>query len=393
MGIGRTEIEETAGIVQTHPAVTKLSRLAFDILSRQGESQAVVVGKPYVERRAEEHGLGPEEAKTDGGDVLDILERGPESDRERAVVSALAVAGFGTAVAATPENELETVRRFVRHADWHELSSPYALYAFVDTVLDRDLAAKVWREVGTTSLADQADEVKKDSAARQAMRVSVLRASTAASARETIAHLQSESGDPTVALLLPADLDGQGAVVAGRVSSVRSLRLEVFRWVTGWAILSWLGRLLGTLLGVRHLGELRVVRGGVHYRHHWAFLGRTVRTREETFTTAALSTIGRRARYPFVHTLVGLLCLSAGVLLGGFLVFDGVRSGETFILMAGAVVMLLGGGLDFALEILLPARRETVGIDLAVLPKRQVRLDRVEAPVAEQFLQQLRKRL
>jgi hypothetical protein len=88
-----------------------------------------------------------------------------------------------------------------------------------------------------------------------------------------------------------------------------------------------------------------------------------------------------------------VISLSCGVLLGGHLLFDGVRGGAPFLLIAGAAAVLIGAGLDLAIEVLLPARKGQVELQVDVLGARSVRVSRVPLPDADRLLSALAERV
>ena len=83
----------------------------------------------------------------------------------------------------------------------------------------------------------------------------------------------------------------------------------------------------------------------------------------------ALVSVARATRYPAIRLLVGALALALGIVVGGILVGDGVRSGETYLLIAGAVLVLAGGLVDLALAVLWPASKGRAVLDLVIAPK------------------------
>ncbi len=165
--------------------------------------------------------------------------------------------------------------------------------------------------------------------------------------------------------------------------------MGVLRLVTGFAVLQWLARGIAFALGVRRQGALRVERSGLRLRSDVRLLGRTVHTREETFAWPAVASIGRSKRFVALPHLVGASLFAVGVIIGGIWLFDGVRSGETVLLGLGAVAILVGGGLDYAITNAWPSTRGRVAVELGVLPKRRLRLGRVAEREAAAFVDAL----
>ncbi len=394
------DVRGAADQVRAHPSREPLAALALDVLSRQAEGRTLFAGKEHVEARAAAHGVDREAAEADGVNLLAILERGAESPRERALVAGFAVDALGRRIGESEgEARRELVARFVRHADWLEVSTPYVVYAFVDELLTEEHASAVWEAVAEAALSDARGGAvpRHDGRARNAARLSALSGSRSEGARIALARVAGEAED-LVARALARELGGEpssgggAARVSGRLGApARSTFRAVLRIVTGVAAVCWLLRLGGRLVGARREGEVEIVPGGIVVRHTLTLLGREVRRREERYTLSALAGVAREVRYPMVHLLVGLVALSSGVLLGGLLALDALRTGETFLLLVAAGLILVGGGLDLALDVLVPARSGRVSVDLSLLGGRAVRLDRVPLDEADRFLEALRR--
>ncbi len=378
--------------------------LAYDVLSRQAEGRAEYAGQKLIRGRAEEHGVKHEDAATDAGNLVAILERGAQSPLERALVAAFAVAGLGDALANDDEKEArERVFRFVRHADWLEVCTEHRVYAFVDALLDARLAASVWREVAQAIVDDAAgrDADQPRHRARNAARATALGASGSEGAREALRDVVRSPALDEPTRLLASTLLGDGADEKATVSprvlgalgrAPRGGSLEVLRWLSGWAIVAWVVRALAFLLGVRREAEVRIAKSSLEVRTRVSMLGRVVRESEESWRLDALEGAGRQVRYPSLHLLLGAVALSIGVLFGGLVLFDGARSGELVLLMLACAIVLCGAGLDLALDVLVPARRGRVALELRARERRALRLTRVSVEEADAFLRALRNK-
>ncbi|MBX3249238.1 MAG: hypothetical protein KF901_18820 [Myxococcales bacterium] len=354
------DIVRASAAVVDAPAT--LAALALDVLSRQGEARLLFAGEDFVDARAKEHGVS--EATLAGVDVLALLRSGPTDARGFALVSALAIRGLSAHL-----GDAARLARFVKHADWLELTTPYAPYAFVGAVLGEDASA-VW------------DALDRATPTEQGPRAEALRALH----RAVLTEAGRAPREPTQVSESPALV---GALGAPPPSGARG----VLRLVSGFALLQWILRALAFAVGLRQRGELRFEGGGLKLRKTTTLLGRVVREGEETFTLAAVASIGRTTRYPAIHLLVGALALAIGVLAGGLFFVDGVRSGETYLLLFGAGLVLAGGALDLALGVLVPGTRGRVAMQLGVLPRRRLQLRGVDAEGADRFLGALERRL
>jgi hypothetical protein len=404
--IRQAQVDAAIAAVRAKPEEGRraLAALAYAVLSRQAEGRTVYAGQKLVRSRAEQHGVDVDGASTQAGNLLAVLERGAETPLERALVAAFSMAGLADALAADEGDEARRQRvfRLVRHADWLEVSTGYRVYPFVDALLEEAHAALVWRELAQAAVDEAAgrDGELPRVRARNAARASALAASGAASAQEALRSVVRSSALDEVTRLLASALAGDGADdpalanprMAGRLGRTpRASALEVLRWVSGWALLAWLVRTLGFVLGVRREAEVRLGRKGIEVRTRVSLLGRTIREREETWRLEAVETAGRQVRYPALHLLVGALALSVGILFGGLVLFDGARSGELVLLGMAAVLVLGGAGLDLALDVLVPAQRGTVAVELRARAQRPLQLTHVPLDEADVFLRALRK--
>ncbi|MEZ4340573.1 MAG: hypothetical protein R3B82_28465 [Sandaracinaceae bacterium] len=376
-----------------------LAALARDVLSSQAEGRTLFAGAKLAQKKAEEHGVAHEDAETPAGNLLGVLTRGAKTPLERALVAAFAVAGLGDAL-GEDEDARATAFKFVRHADWLEVSGDYVVYPFVDRLLSEVQAKIVWSEVAQRVVDEAAgrDGGRPEVRARNAARLTALATSGAPAAsalREVIRT--SALDEPT--RLLASTLAGDGAneqatlgtSIRGTLGRApgRGVR-EVLRWISGWALLSWLVRAIGFLLGLRTEAELKVSGKELEVRTKVSLFGRTVREGAETWRLDALEGASRHVRFPALHLLVGAIALSGGVLFGSLVLFDGVRSGELILVLLASGLVVAGAGLDLALDVLLPARRGHVAMEVAARSRRPIRLTRVPLDQADSFLRALR---
>ena len=393
------DVERALEALRRTKARAPLAALAFDVLSRQAEGRTFFSGAKFVKARAEEHGVTREQAQTESGDLFAILERGAKEPLERALVAAFAVAGLASALEDAEDAEKKTWR-FVRHADWLEVSTDYAIHPFIDTVLDSGAAAQVWKEIAQAVVDDAAgrDGERPEVRAKNAARLTSLAASSSTAARDALREVIRSAALDEPTRLLASTLAGDGAEEGARVSprlegllgrAPRSGAIELLRWVSGWALLSWLLRGIAFVLGVRRRAELRLSGGALEVKTRVTLLGRVVREGEETWRIDALEGAGRRVRYPTLHLLVGAIGLSFGVLFGGLVLFDGVRSGELVLVMIACGLLLGGAALDLALDVLWPGSKGRVVVDVSTRTRRPLRLTRVPLEQADAFLRAL----
>ncbi len=374
----------------------RVAALVYDVISRQSQGRTLFAGKRFVEARALEHGLSSAAAELPSGNILAMLERGPSTPRERSLVAAFAVSGLGDALghAADPVSVLE---RFVEHAGWLEVATPYIVFPFVDALLAPGRAAMLWESVGDAILRDAAHS--PSARARNVARLSALVASASPTAKSARARVVDEATDPVVAAMA-AVFEGRDvapehlSAIEGRLGRAPTGGFRGFlRLLSGWALLQWLGRLLGFALGVRRDARVELGQEALEVHRRVRLLGRTVRESRDIHTFEAVAGAGRMARHPSVHLLVGALGLALGILLGGLYAFEGIRTGETVLLLAGAGLILGGAGLDLLLAVLVPAKAREVALDIRLLPRGTLRLTRVPEEDADRFLDALAARL
>ena len=134
--------------------------------------------------------------------------------------------------------------------------------------------------------------------------------------------------------------------------------------------MAWAVRATLWVLGYRHTVELRAAHGAIRVAREQTLIGRTIRRSDETLSMRALGGVEHRAWFPSLQLYIGSLCFSLGIILGGLFLIDGVRTGETYLLFLGAAFILVGGGLDFLLQLVLPGVRGEQYIDLRTLSGR-----------------------
>jgi hypothetical protein len=115
------------------------------------------------------------------------------------------------------------------------------------------------------------------------------------------------------------------------------------------------GRLLARLvLAFRQPAEVQVTEGGIVIHTRTEMLGRTLHDRENVIPRAGLVRATRDVRFPSLALYAGLVALALGSYVGVGLIVDGVRAASASMFGAGALIALLGLGLDFALASLIP---------------------------------------
>jgi hypothetical protein len=166
----------------------------------------------------------------------------------------------------------------------------------------------------------------------------------------------------------------------------------LLRWLSGWAVACWLGRLLAAAVGLRRNAEVELLEGTLRVRSRTVVLGRLVQESEQVLTIESLQRVLRQNRYPALHLAVGVIALSIGVVLGGSWAFDGVIGGD-LLLLTGALLAVVGSALDLTLSTIAYGRRAQVAVEIDAHPGLRLRLVGVSIEGAERILHELAKRL
>jgi hypothetical protein len=130
-----------------------------------------------------------------------------------------------------------------------------------------------------------------------------------------------------------------------------------------------IARLLGKfVLAYRHPAEVSLGEAGIVVRSKIELLGRVLSDRETVIPRTGLVRATRDVRFPGLPMYVGLLALALGSYFGVGLVVDGLRAASASLFGFGALVTLLGLGIDFALASLWPGA--TGRCRLVLVPRR-----------------------
>jgi hypothetical protein len=391
-------IDAIAEEARGHASKSALGALALNVLSRQAEARVLFAGREFVDKRATEHGVSHESAATRAGNLRSILERGAETESERALVAAFAIVGLDERFERAADDERRTmVDRFARQVDWLEAATSYAVWALIDRAASPALARLFWAEVAQ-SIVDDAGERGRLAAirGRNAARIAALAAARGEGAASALDELKASRLDDVTRGLLVAIAGGEakssgGARVAGTMRTPRSRGfLRVVVLFTGWAFVTWAVRGVGRLAGVRREAELALAGADLEVKERGFAFGRQVRERRDRVALGSVLAAGREVRYPSMHLYVGAIAFAVGVLVGGTWIFEGARSGELVLLSIGAGLLLGGALLDLVLDILVPATRGRVSIELQLLRGRTVRIDDIALEDADRFLDALR---
>lgn len=392
-------LERAAKEARGHRERKALGALALDVLSRQAEARVLFAGREFVQKRAEEHEASRERASTSAGNFVGILDRGPETDAERALVVAFAIVGLDERFeAASPEDRATLVDRFARQVDWLEAATPYSVWSLFDRVASPALALAFWAEVAQAVVDEAGDRGRGAiSRGRNAARIAAMVGASSEGAKKALAQVGESRLDSVTHGVFEAisGTSGSGGGTRARITgrhdhSPRRGVLRFLSLVTGLALLGWVLRGIGKLAGVRGEAELSLDGGSIEVRERRFAFGRQVTERKDTVVIASIVAAGREVRFPQLHLYVGAIALAVGVLTGGTWIFEGARSGELVLLSIGAGLLLAGAVLDLALDVLVPASHKRVAVELALHRGRTLRVAGVTIEDADRFLEALR---
>jgi hypothetical protein len=125
--------------------------------------------------------------------------------------------------------------------------------------------------------------------------------------------------------------------------------------ISGLLVAAHGARLLARLvLAFRQPAEVRLTEAGIVIHTRTEMLGRPLSDRENLLPRGGLVRATRDVRFPSVAMYAGLTALALGSYVGVGLAVDGVRAASGSMFGAGALIALVGLGLDFALASLLP---------------------------------------
>lgn len=347
------------------PPLSKLARRVFDRLAETRQRSA---SAEFVAGMADELGVTHETA-IEGLRLRSILERGAESPEEWALLVGLALARIGAELEGP---DIETrARKLVKQADALEAIG-IDVYSWVDAAMPATAAESVVRAMIDATIADDADG--RAGRSRAYPRVEALRSLGGDAGRK---RLVTELGDSPLAAVLGRTSDARTAFrFRARTAPVppQSGVLGALRLVSGVALAQWIVRGLGLIVGLQNQAEISVDPGGIAIEAQTRLGERVLRSSQERFARASLVSAARVTKFPAIHLLVGALALATGIIAGGVVLVDGVRSGETLLLLLGAALILGGGVLDVVFGVLVPAGRGRAVLEVVVAPKRVLRL-------------------
>jgi hypothetical protein len=313
--------------------------------------------------QAEEAKLTVEAAATSFGDPIATLERGPESDSERALCAAL----FAHVVAEEPTKELADEDKLAEEILWLAAHTAFDATSLLDRGLG-EAADALWSAIADRVRRIEAQKLPSLGRGEALLGCAALALSTSPAAVRVATTLSQELRDPLLLHVL-ANPSGKRtslmpdakptARISGEISPVpQGPVLTVLLSVTG-ILLAWhtLRLLAKVALAYKRPAELVLSKENVRIDSHVEILGRTLQKRSTVIGRDALARAGREVKYPRLGFYAGLLALAIGSYLGVSTFVDGVRASSPSLLLTGLLIVAAGVGLDLLLSSILPSKR------------------------------------
>lgn len=386
--------------VKAHPNGARLAALCLDVLSRQAEGRALYSGRKLMRARASTHRVVRAEADTVFGNVLSILERGPERTNEWQLVAGFAVRGLDEKLsAANAAEKREIVERFARHTDWLELSTPYGLYAFVPGLLTEANQDSLIEALEGAVLAPADGSEVPAFRARATLRIHVLSTLKRPAARVVLARLLEQNSDVFVQALTRQALgeetlpETDGFELKGAWGRVPRLSFgRVLQYFTGLTLVMAFARFIAFGLGLERSARVRLERGAVHVRRETFLFGRLLRISDASYALKDLDCATREVSRPIFQVLFGAVAFVVGIVLFVVWASDGIARSDKQLIGSALVALCAGIGLDLLFDGWGKLRRERAGFEMFVDGERVVTLRRVDPQRAQRLVEQIARR-
>jgi hypothetical protein len=393
--------------VKSHAHAVQLSALCFDVLSRQAEGRALYSGRKLMRARASTHRVNRSSADTTFGNLLAMLERGPERSSEWLLIAGFGVRGLEDKLNESDAAEKrELAARFARHADWLELSTPYALYAFVPLLLSEGSQDALVEALEGVVLAPVERAQLPAYRARAMLRIHVLASLQRPAARVALARVVEGVQDDLVRAVAlrvlgdgPAPLAEEAAPVTdgfelkgvwGQVPRLSFAR--VLSYFAGIPLLVGLSRLIAFGLGLENSARVRLEHEAVHVRRETFLFGRLLRITEATYALRDLECATREVSMPLFQVLFGAGALAVGSLLSVIWLSQAVARGDRTLLGSAIVALCVGVGIDLLFAGWGRLRTDRAGFEMFVDGQRVVALRRVNSLRAQRLVEQIARR-
>jgi hypothetical protein len=392
--------ERVIEVVRSHGHGRALSVLCFDVLSSQAEKKSLQAGRRFIRARAVALGLTVVEADTALGNVKAILERGPERSAEWMLICAFAIRGLDERMAdADATEKRDLLERFVKQADWLELTTTYTPYRFVPVLL-RDEHQDGLIEALEGALLAPVDPVQLAAQrARSMVRMHVLSQLSRPAARVTFARVAEITQDSWVKALAREALGSEpvpgtdGFELRGAWGTVPRLTVgRVLAYFTGATLVMGVLRVIGWGLGLTRQARVKLEAGALHVQRETRLFGRVIRVRDASYALREVDTATREVSMPAFQVLIGALALGTSVVLAMFWFSGAMARGDSTLMRSAGLAVVAGVALDLLFTGWGRLRAERAGFELFVDQRRVVTLRKVDPERAQRLVEQIARR-
>lgn len=371
------------GPLEAYEALAKSARLADLVTVAQKVLAEAAMLRPTgwsfagkASAAADEAKLARDDAETPYGNVLKILEAGPEGDAERALASAI----HAHAIAEGPRKDEDRIAGDVL---WLAAHTAFDATSLLDRALGEE-ADDLWVAIS--------DRVKRASTPRPLAIVgcAALASSTSARAKELTAELAGRVADPVLLRLLGPNTNASREVrLEGElVAPPRSPVVTTILAFTGILfVMHAVGLVARLALAYKRPTEVVLSGDGVRMKTRMEMLGKTLKEREHVIVRAGLVRVVREVRYPRIAFYAGLFALALGSYVGVRAFADGVRAASPSLLGVGLLIVVFGIAADFALGTLIPGTRGRCRIAFVPRSGATLAVGDVDAKRADDALQ------
>jgi hypothetical protein len=341
--------------VATNARVADIVALGRAVLGEMARARRAGFAEDRLVGLADELKLSRGEADTPFGNALDVLQRGPEDEAERALARAIAAhALLGGAVESDAE-------RLSSDILWLAAHTPFDATELIDHVSGQ-AAGPLWSAIADQVQRMDAGEGPVLGRGEALVAAAALAASNNREVAARAGMLATEVRDAKLARVLgapAAHVEDEGAEsLRGEMGPApRGPLLTIVLALSGILVATYAARLFGRFaFAYRKPAEVSIAGdGGIRVRWRTELLGRTLREREMLVPRVSLARATREVRYPGLLLYAGLLALSVGSYLGVVAFVDGVRAASPSLLGTGLAVTCLGLAIDFALSSIAPS--------------------------------------
>jgi hypothetical protein len=372
-----------------HPRVADLAAIARSAMAAALQVKRLEHRPQQVAKLAAERGLSHEQAGTPFGNALDVLERGPEDDAERALAHALAASAF----AAHPPADGDEGDRLAADVLWLGTHTHFDATALIDRALGH-AAPRFWKAMADRVLRIDRGALPASGRGEALVGGVALASSDAPSAAEQTAILASQVRDRGLERVLTvraaADADPLEPIVGEISPAPRGAVATALLGVTGVLLVLHAARLFGrAALAYKRPAQLTLLAHGVRVKWRVEILGHVLRDREVLLPRSGLLRAGREVRYPRLALYAGLLSLALGSYVGVSAFVDGARTASPSLLGLGILLVALGLALDFALTSVWPGTRGRCCISLVPRAGAPLSIGGVDTVRADALLNRL----